>query len=73
MYLADKAEPTELALKGATGGRNFIGLATEPPGGPKDREITLFTATTFVTRWVDPAVAARYGTMVFVRCGAAQS
>ena len=71
MHLPDQAEPSELALKGATGGRNFIGPAAEPPGGPKDREVTLFNGTEFVTTWIDPAVATRYGTMIFVRCGVA--
>ena len=70
MHLSDKTEPTELALKGASGGRNFIGPAAEPPGGPRDREITSFSGTAFVMEWVDPTVATRFGTMIFVRCSA---
>jgi len=71
MHLADQAQPTELAVKGAAGGRNFIGPAAEPPGSPRDREITSYTDNTFVATWMDPAVATRYGPMIFVRCGAA--
>lgn len=71
MHLADQTEPTELALKGAAGGRNFIGPAAEPPGGPKDREITSAGEGVFTARWVDSAIATRYGTMIYVRCGAA--
>jgi hypothetical protein len=71
MHLADQTEPTELAIKGAAGGRNFIGPASDPPGSPRDREITSFTPEVFVAKWVDPAVATRYGSMIFVRCGSA--
>jgi hypothetical protein len=70
MHLSDGTAPTELALKGASGGRNFIGPAGEPAGGPRDREITSFSEASFVIEWVDPAVAARFGTMIFVRCSA---
>ena len=69
MHLADQAQPTEVVLKSA-GGRTFIGPANEPPGGPKDREVTSFAGGEFVTRWLDPAIATRYGTMIFVRCTA---
>jgi hypothetical protein len=69
MHLADQTQPTEVVLKGA-GGRTFIGPPNEPPGGPKDREVTSFAGNEFVTRWVDPGVATRYGTMIFVRCTA---
>ncbi len=69
MYLADSAELQELQLKGSSNGKNYIG----PPGdagGPQDREIVSFDGRTMVLRWMDPEVAGRYGTGVYVRCAA---
>lgn len=70
MHLADQAEPSELAIK-RVDGRNFIGPASAPAGGTQDREITSFTADLFITKWVDPSVANRYGVMIYARCSAA--
>jgi len=67
MYLADSAELQELQLKGSSNGKNYIG----PPGdagGPQDREIVSFDGRSMVLRWIDPEVAGRYGTGVYVRC-----
>jgi hypothetical protein len=67
MYLADSAQLQELQLKGSGNGKNYIG----PPGnagGPQDREIVSFDGRTMVLRWMDPEVAGRYGTGVYVRC-----
>ena len=33
MHLADQSSPTELALKGAPGNKNYIGPKEDPPGG----------------------------------------
>jgi hypothetical protein len=69
MYLADSAQLQELQLKGSQSGKNYIG----PPGdagGPQDREIVSFDGRTMVLRWIDPEVAGRYGTGVYVRCAA---
>jgi hypothetical protein len=69
MYLADSADLQELQLKGSASGKNYIG----PPGdagGAQDREIVSFDGRTMVLRWVDPEVAGRYGTGVYVRCAA---
>jgi len=68
MHLADQATPSELALKGGSAGRTFVGPANEPAGGANDREITDVSADSFTTRWVDPDTAQRYGTMVYQRC-----
>ncbi|HLJ70336.1 MAG TPA: hypothetical protein VKU03_03395 [Roseiarcus sp.] len=68
MHLADQATPSELALKGADAGRNYIGPANEPAGGADDREIVEVSADSFTTKWVDADTAARYGTMVYARC-----
>ena len=67
MYLADSAQLQELQLKGSASGKNYIG----PPGdagGPQDREIVSFDGRTMVLRWIDPEIAGRYGTGVYVRC-----
>jgi hypothetical protein len=67
MYLADSSDLQELQLKGSPSGKNYIG----PPGdagGAQDREIVSFDGRTMVLRWMDPEVAGRYGTGVYVRC-----
>ena len=69
MHLADQATPTELRLKGAPGGKTFIGPAEDPPGGMQDREVVLFNGRILILRWMDSEVQGRYGTMVYVRCG----
>ncbi len=70
MHLADQPTPTELRLKGAPGGKNFIGPDGEPPGSPQDREVVSFDGRVLILRWMDPEVQGRYGTMVYVRCPA---
>lgn len=67
MYLADQSSPTEVFVRTASG-RVYIGPANQPPGGMKDRQVLSFENGVLVAAWVDPAVASRYGTMVFVRC-----
>ena len=69
MYLADSATPTELVIK-VGDGKTYIGPSTDPAGGPSDRLIVSADNNEFVTQWVDPEVASRYGTMVYARCGA---
>ena len=69
MHLADEATPQELRLKGSQSGKNYIGPAG-PAGGEKDREIVSFDGRVLVTRFVDPEVSGRYGSSVYVRCGA---
>jgi hypothetical protein len=69
MHLADQATPTELRLKGAPGGKTFIGPADDAPGGQQDREVVSFDGRVLALRWVDSEVQGRYGTMVYVRCG----
>jgi hypothetical protein len=67
MHPADGNERVELAVKGATGNRTFIGPSGEP-GGPEDREIISYDGQVMIMRWVDPEVGRRYGTLVFARC-----
>ena len=68
MYLADQAELQELRLKGGPGGKNYIGPAGEPAGGPQDREIVSFDGRVMVLRFSNPEIDGRYGTGVYVRC-----
>jgi hypothetical protein len=70
MHLADQATPTELRLKGAPGAKTFIGPEGDPPGSAQDREVLAFDGHMLILRWMDPEVQGRYGTMVYVRCGA---
>jgi hypothetical protein len=68
MHLADQSTPTELALKGAPGGKTYVGVKGEPPGSPQDRVVEHFDGRMLILRWMDPEVQGRYGTMVYVRC-----
>ncbi len=68
MYLADSDKLEELRLKGAPGNKTFVGPAGEA-GAIQDREITSFDGRVMIMRFVDPEVAGRYGTSVYVRCG----
>jgi hypothetical protein len=70
MHLADQSTPSDLALKGAPGNKNFIGPKDEPPASAQDREVVSFDGRVLILRWMDPEVQSRYGTMVYVRCGA---
>lgn len=67
MHLADQATPEELRLKGALGGKTYIGPDGEP-GGAQDRFVESFDGRVLILRWMDPEVQGRYGTMVYVRC-----
>jgi hypothetical protein len=69
MHLADQSTRSDLALKGAPGGKNFIGPHGEPPGSTEDRQVVSFDGRVLILRWMDPEVQGRYGTMVYVRCG----
>jgi hypothetical protein len=69
MHLADQASATEVVVKPAPDGRVYIGPAGKP-GDRLDRLVTSYSDGVLVTKWVDPDVALRYGTMVLVRCRA---
>jgi hypothetical protein len=70
MHLADQSAPTELALKGAPGGKTYIGPHEDPPGSMQDRLVEQFDGRMLILHWMDPEVQGRYGNMVYVRCGA---
>jgi hypothetical protein len=67
MHPADQNQKVELAVKGASGNRTYVGPPGEP-GQPEDREIVAFDGQIMVMRWLDPDVASRFGTIVFARC-----
>jgi hypothetical protein len=69
MHLADQAKPEELRLKGAPGNKTYIGPDGEA-GGAQDRLVVAFDGRVLILRWMDSEVQGRYGTMVYVRCGA---
>jgi hypothetical protein len=69
MNLADQAQLSELVLKAGPNGQTYLG----PPGDAgtaDDRIVSNVDANSFTTVWVDPDNASRYGTSVYVRCGA---
>lgn len=70
MHVADDARPYELTFKGGADGKTYLGFDA-PPGHVQDREIVSFSENLIVMRFVDPAVHARYGTFIYVRCQAA--
>jgi hypothetical protein len=68
MYLADQAQIQELVLKAGPDGSTYLG----PPGDAgttDDRQVVNVEPNSFTTIWVDPDNIARYGTMVYERCG----
>jgi hypothetical protein len=68
MYLADQPQLSELVLKAGADGKTYLG----PPGDAgttDDRQVLDVDPASFTTIWVDPDNAARYGTMVYERCG----
>jgi hypothetical protein len=69
MHVADDPKLYELRLKGTTAGRTYLGFEA-PAGDPQDREILSATDNLMTMRFVDPEVHRRYGTFVYVRCGA---
>lgn len=69
MHVADDTTPHELTLKGAPGGKTYLGFDA-PPGDEQDREIVSITDSMFVTRYISPEIHTRYGTFVYIRCSA---
>jgi len=57
----------ELSIKGAPGGKNFIGPPGEA-GGEKDSEIVSFDGNTLITRTV-ASDGTGHANSVYVRCG----
>jgi hypothetical protein len=68
MHLADEKEKTEIVLKSG-GGKTYLGPAGEAPLA-EDREVLSIEPNVLIMRYMDPDVAARYGTSIYVRCSA---
>ncbi|SDR20750.1 hypothetical protein SAMN05444161_2096 [Rhizobiales bacterium GAS191] len=67
MRLADSAKEEEVFVRSDANGKSFIG----PSGATAEQsslEIVSLDKKELVARWIDPEIAARYGTMVYVRC-----
>jgi len=60
MHLADDAKPSELRLKGAPGGKTYVG-PDGPPASPQDRQVVSFDGRVLLLRAMDPEVGRRYG------------
>lgn len=69
MHVADDPKLYELRLKGDVAGRTYVGFEASP-GHLQDREIISSTNDLMTMRFVDPDANRRYGTFVYVRCGA---
>lgn len=67
MHIADDATPYELKLKGTPDGKTYLGFDV-PAGDRNDREVVSFSQSIVVLRFINPEIAERYGTMVYVRC-----
>lgn len=67
MHVADDPTPHELTLKGAPGGKTYLGFEG-PPGDDQDREILSMSENEFVVRYINPETNGRYGTLIYVRC-----
>jgi hypothetical protein len=67
MYPPDQTQMQEFWLKGGPGGKNYIGPHGDA-GVAEDREIVSLDGRVMVLRYVDPDVAARFGTGIYVRC-----
>ena len=67
MHIADDATPYELKLKGSPDGKTYLGFDV-PAGDRNDREVVSFSNSVVVLRFINPEIAERYGTMVYVRC-----
>ena len=69
MHLADASQLQELVLKSGSDGKIYLGLPGPAPDD-QDREVLAFDGRMLVMRWVAPEIAGRYGTGIYVRCGA---
>ena len=68
MYPPDQSQMQEFWLKGGPGREELYRARTARAADTSDREIVSFDGRVMVLRYVDPEVAGRYGTGVYVRC-----
>jgi hypothetical protein len=69
MHVADDPKLYELRLKAGPDGKTYLGFEA-PAGDPQDRELVSVSNSELVMRFVDPDANRRYGTFVYMRCGA---
>lgn len=69
MHVADDPKLYELRLKAGPDGKTYLGFEA-PAGDPQDRELVSVNNSELVMRFVDPDAHRRYGTFVYMRCGA---
>jgi hypothetical protein len=67
MYPPDQTQMREFWLKGGPGGKNYIGPHGDA-GATEDREVLSYDGRVMLLRFMDPEVAGRFGTGVYVRC-----
>lgn len=71
MHLADQTQASEVFVKAGPTGQVFIG-PQGPSGVAQDRAVVAYeNNAVLITEWLDSSARERYGTMIFVRCGAA--
>ena len=71
MHLADQSQPTELMPQGRRRTARTISASPRSrPAASATARSSSFDGRVLVTRFVDPEVSGRYGTSVYVRCGA---
>ena len=71
MHLADQATANRATPERRARWQNLhrAGLKIRRAGA-QDREVVLFNGRILILRWMDSEMQGRYGTMVYVRCGA---
>ncbi|RDJ27820.1 hypothetical protein DWF00_12940 [Bosea caraganae] len=69
MHVADDPKPYELKLKAGPANKVYLGFEA-PAGDPQDREVQAVSSNILTMRFVDADADRRYGTFVYVRCGA---
>jgi hypothetical protein len=69
MHVADDPKLYELRLKAGPDGKTYLGFEA-PAGDPQDREVVSVSNSELIMRFVDPDANRRYGTFVYMRCGA---
>jgi hypothetical protein len=69
MHAADDPVAKELKLKGSADGMTYLGFEA-PPGHWQDRLIVSYAPdfSVITMQFVNPEIATRYGTFIYVRC-----
>ena len=71
MHLADQSTPDRARAQRRARQQDLSSARrTIRRAATQDREVVSFDGRVLILRWMDPEVQGRYGTMVYVRCGA---